>query len=354
MRNFFRGRRLAAAVIAALSITGPMALMGGTSSADPLNVADLGVEIQVGQAVVAPGGEPTLTWQDVAQVRPNGGTVIRAKADNTALLPQASMTLTVNLGAARDTDYTVHGCQGTLTLGATQVTCTTGLAATTTGWVYIGVKTGAAGSSVTHTATVSGVLGEALQLPLAPEAADSDTAKTNVVANSQFVFLTDGESASRSGAGANQSFTVPAGATNGGGVFLRQYEDNGADSTCDGAPCYAIEARADFVQVGGTPVADSNPFRMTVHYPGTHLSCTGVGGGADQCNDLFFLRSGFTAGAATGVPRCAGYSPDPSVAIAATSEGRDPCIFMIRPAGEASVTFHIALKKDIGFPLLGL
>lgn len=340
-------RKLLAAVAAMVGlVAGPIAFTE-TGSAGTLNVTDLGVYMEVAQAVFSPDGNASLVWQSTSEVVPGAGTLIRARAENASAVPQLGLKLTVNTGAPIDPEYTINGCAGTVATAGQTVTCTT--SGGPTGWVYIGLLANTAGT-LHHSATASGTPGELLQLPLEPEAPDSASARTTVDPDSEFAFLTDGESASQAGGGVNQTFTVPEGATNGGGVFVHLYTGNGSDTSCGTGGCYGPEARADFVQSGGTPVSDTNPFTISVNYPGVTQSCNGLGG-PSGCNPIFYIRT--AAGVAAETPKCSTYGPNGGTPNTSTN---DPCVYSLERNGNGpgETTYHIALKTDIGFPILGL
>jgi hypothetical protein len=346
MRKVLGGRRLAVAVIAALTIGGPIALTAQTSAANPLNVADLGVTLQVAQATQNPlTGGTTITWQGSATVNPGQGTLLRASMSNDGALSQSDATLTVNTGGDVDPNYDLDpACSVS---APTTVTCSFGTLAAgqSSPFVYIAVETGAA-TSLAHQAGVSAFPGETVQLPLAPESPDSASASTTV-ANSGFAFLTDGESASFTSADSdvNTVFSLPQNATNGGGVFVHLYEGNATDTTCGLSPCYAPEARADFVQVGGTPITKENPLRAAVTYLQIKQTCNGLGGGSG-CNPIYFLKTAQTLGIATQVPKCSTYAPNGITPYASS----DPCVYGLARI-DGSVQYLIALLDDIGFPI---
>ena len=346
MRKAFGGRRLLAAIVATATIAGPVALTAQTSAASPLNVADLGVTLQVAQATQHPLlGGTTITWQNTATVNPGQGTLLRASMANDGTLPQSDATLTVNTGGTVDPNYDLDpACSAS---GST-VTCAFGslAAGQSSPTVYIGVETGAA-TSLAHSASVAAFPGEALQLPLAQESPDSASATTNV-SNSGYAFLTDGETASfaSSDGDVKSTFTVPAGTTNGGGVFVHLYKGNGSDSLCGTAVCQAAEARADFVQVGGTPATVENPYLISVEYP--KGNCAGRGGGS-ACNPIYHQKTGTTFGVATLTANCAQYHPNGTVSD--TDANPDPCVYGRPSGGSGEIRFLIAVLEDIGFPI---
>ena len=346
MRKVFGGRRLFAAIVATATIAGPVALTAQTSSASPLNVADLGVTLQVAQATQNPLlGGTTITWQGTATVNPGEGTLLRASMSNDGAIPQSDATLTVNTGGTVDPDFDLDpACSAS---GST-VTCAFGslAAGQSSPPVYIGVETGAA-TSLAHSATVGAFPGETVQLPLAQESPDSASA-TTTVADSGYAFLTDGESAefASSDGDVKSSFTVPEGTTNGGGVFVHLYEGNGSDSLCGTSLCRAAEARADFVQVGGTPATVENPYLVSVEYP--KQNCAGKGLGS-KCNPIYHQKTGTTAGLATLTANCAEYHPNGNVSD--TDANPDPCVYG-RPGGSSGeIKFLLAVLEDIGFPI---
>jgi hypothetical protein len=350
MRKVLGGRRLLAAIVATLTVAGPVALTARTSAANPLNVADLGVTLQVAQATQHPLlGGTTIEWQSTATVNPGEGTLLRASIANDGTLPQSDATLTVDTGGTVDPDYDLDpACSAT---SSVTVTCSFGslAAGQSSPTVHIAVETGAA-TSLIHTATVAAFPGETLQLPLAQESPDSASA-TTTVADSGYAFLTDGESAEFASAdgAVKTTFTVQPGTTNGGGAFVHLYEGNGSDSICGTTFCQAAEARADFVQVGGTPATVETPFIVAVEYP--KQNCAGRGGGS-SCNPIYHQKTGTTFGLATNTANCSGenfYHPNGEVAHPHAIP--DPCVYG-RPKGDSGeVRFLIAVLEDIGFPI---
>jgi hypothetical protein len=349
MRKALGGRRLLAAIVATVTIAGPVALTAQTSAANPLNVADLGVTLEVAQATQNPlTGGTSITWQSTATVNPGQGTLLRARISNDGAIPQSAATLTVDTGGNVDPDFDLDpACSATT---ATTVTCSFGdlAAGQSSPYVHIGVETGAA-PTLAHSAGVSAFPGEAVQLPLAPESPDTASASTTT-AVSGFAFITDGESVSftSSDSDVQTTLTAPVGGTNGGGFFVHLYEGDAGDTVCGLSPCYGAEARADFVQVGGTPIAKENPLRATVTYPQVKQTCNGLGGGSG-CNPIHFLKTGQTLGVAPQVPKCSTYAPGGGTPYASA----DPCVYGLgRPQGQGgTVTYLIALLEDIGFPI---
>ena len=342
-------RRLAAAAVAAFTIAGPIALTAEVSSAGTTNGEDYGVDLQVAQATANPNGPTEITWQDSsATVRQGYATLLRVKVSNAGLLPQLlPSSVAVNTGGRVDTGYeqlpsacSVNGA------GATDiVTCSfSGLqSGGSTPYFEIPVATPTAGT-LTHTATIPN---ELLGLPIGAEAPDSDTVTTTVTAGSGYGFITEGETFSWSNGSVNASLTAPQN-LGGGGAFVNIYQGNGSDSTCGSGPCASVEARTDWVQVGGTAPTASDPFKVTINYPGVQQTCNGVGY-PSGCNPLFFLGTGIQAGPAEQIPACATFSPAPGGGVAHADP--DPCIYGMSPAGNGSIVYLVAILEDSGFPL---
>jgi hypothetical protein len=335
-----------AAIVATATMAGPIALTAQTSGAHPLNVADLGVSLVVAQATEHPLlGGTTITWQGSATVNPGQGTLLGATISNDGAIAQSDATLTVDTGGTVDPNFDLHpACTATT---SSTVTCSFGelAAGQSSPFVHIAVETGAA-TSLQHHAAVSASPGESLQVPLAQESPDSASASTTV-ASSGFAFITDGESTSFT-SGDNDvttTFALPAGATDGGGMFVHLYEGDASDTSCGLSPCYAPEARADFVQVGGTPVSKENPVRVSVTYPQVKQTCNGLGGGSG-CNPIHYLKTGQTLGPAPAVPKCSTYTPGGGTPYASA----DPCVYGLDRV-DGSVVYLIALLEDIGFPI---
>lgn len=355
MRNLFSARRLMAAAVAALSIGGPIALSAQPSQADIAPVADVSASLEVAQATTNPlTGGTTIGWQKSASVNPGLGTLLRARIDNVGLLPVLSASITIAPGRKLAPNFTLDpACVVIAGATADTVTCSYGTlaAGTSTPYVYVPATMPATGT-VTSVATTSASPDGIVQLT--PNANDSASV-TSTATNSGYAFLTDGQSASFHSADGkvDSSFTVPAGTTKGGGVFVRLYEGNGSDTTCGSTLCNAPEARADFVQVGGTPVTTDNPFRMAVSYS-VKQTCNGLGYGSN-CNPIYFLKTAQTAGVANQVQKCvSGYAPNSSN-LTGVKANPDPCLYSLGRHGDLDaddpVTYYLALKDDIGFPI---
>ncbi|MDQ1372830.1 MAG: hypothetical protein QOJ09_168 [Actinomycetota bacterium] len=347
-------RKFLAVLVACAAIGGPVALGARPSQADVAPVADAAVSLQVAQATANSVGQTTINWQSSATVTPAKGTLLRARIDNVGLVPLFSETLTVNPGAKLAPNFTIDpAC--TVTTGATSdtVTCTYGslAAGASTPYVYVPAtmpSTGTITSTASTAASPDGVV------QLTPDANDSASV-TSTAANSGYAFVTDGQSATFHSADAkvDETFSVPTGATKGGGVFVRLYEGDASDTTCGTTTCYTPEARADFVQVGGTPATVDNPFRIAVGYA-TKQTCNGLGYGS-SCNPIFYLKTGQTAGVAQLVQKCtSGYSSNNPNATGVKAIP-DPCVYSLGRHGDLDtddpVTYYIALLDDIGFPI---
>lgn len=346
-------RRLLVALVAVTAIGGPLAYVAQPSAADILPpVSNTGLTLQVAQVTLTSTGATSINWQNAASIEPGQDTLVRAQFYNNGTLPQLSATMTVNLGGKIDSGYTLDpACH--VTPGATSdtVTCSYALVSggTTEPWVYIAVKTGSA-TSINTTASET-----AVPDGLASIASDGDEtgSVTTTVTGSGYAFLTDGQSltfTSDDGAGVHnvtETFSVPAGGTHGGGVFVHLYEGNASGSTCGGTTsCYAPMAVADFVQVGGTPAVASNPFTDVVGYPNVKQSCNGLGG-PSGCNPIYYFKTGVTSGIADPVKKCSTYSPSGGTPDA----NPDPCIYTLSHIGAGASSYGIALLKDIGFPI---
>jgi hypothetical protein len=345
MRNFFRGRRLAAAVIAALTIAGPIALTAQPSSAALTNGEDLGVNLQVAQATANPTGPTEITWQDAsATVRQGYATLLRVQVTNAGAVPELlGGSVAVNTGGRVDGGFEALSSACSVNgAGATDVvTCTYGLLlpGASTPFYEIPVATPTTGT-LTHTATIPN---EALGLPVGAEAPDTDTVKTTVTSNSGYGFVTAGETISYNNGSIDVSLTAPND-MGGGGAFVNIYQGDASDSTCGASPCRTAEARTDWVQVGGTAPTAGDPFKVAVHYPGRQ-TCNGAEFGG-TCNPLYFLGTGVTAGPAQPIPFCLSGE---GVAVA----NPDPCIYDINPvAGSGGErTILVAILEDSGFPI---
>jgi hypothetical protein len=341
-------RRLLAAFVATAAIGGPLAYAAQPSGADILPpVSDTGLTLQVAQATLTSTGATAITWQGAATINPAKDTLIRAQFFNDGTLPQLSATLTINAGGKLDPGFTVAGpC--TVSPGATSDTVTCSYGTVSGGqaepFVYLAVQTGSA-STITSTASETAIPDGLVSIG---SDGDETGSVTTTVVDSGYAFLTDGQSASFTSADGNvtETFTVPAGATNGGGVFVHLHEGDGSTSTCGDGSCYTPMAVADFVQVGGTPVQASNPFTDAVGYPNVKQTCNGLGAGSG-CNPIFYQATGVAAGTATQVPKCTTYAPGGGMPFASS----DPCIYGLSHVGNASTTYFIALLKDINFPI---
>ena len=342
-------RRLLAAFVAVAAIGGPLAYAAQPSGADILPpVSDTGLTLQVARATLTSSGATAITWQNAATITPTKDTLVRAQFFNDGTVGQLSATLTIHVGGKLDPGFPV-AAPCTVTAGSTSdtVTCSYGSVAAgqSEPWVYLAVATGTA-TSITTTASET-----AVPDGLASIAADNDETGSVLtsVTSSGFAFLTDGQSLTFNSADGNvtETFSVPAGATNGGGVFVHLYEGDGSTSTCGtSGPCYTPMAKADFVQVGGTAAVASNPFTDIVGYPNVKQTCNGLGGGSG-CNPIYYLATGITAGAAVQVPKCSTYAPGGGTPYASS----DPCIYTLTHVGAGASTYSIALLKDIGFPI---
>ena len=351
MRTIFRGRRLAAAVVAALTIAGPIALTAQPTAAETTNGEDLGVNLQVAQATANPTGPTEITWQDgSATVRQGTATLLRVQVTNAGLLPAPVLgngSVSVNTGGRVDTGFLALSSACSVNgSGATDVvTCAYGQLqqGASSPFFEIPVATPTAGT-LTHKATIPN---ELLGLPLGTEAPDSDTVTTSVTADSGYGFLTESESYTYNNGSINVTFTAPNN-LGGGGVFVNIYQGNGSDSTCGASQCAAVEARTDWVQVGGTAPTADDPFLVSINYPGVQQTCAGVGY-PSGCNPLYFFGTGVQAGAAEQIPACASYSPSPGGGVAHADP--DPCLYGMNPAGNGSVIYLVAILEDAGFPL---
>lgn len=342
-------RRVLAALVAVAAIGGPLAYAAQPSGADILPpVSDTGVVLQVAQATLTGSGATAITWQNAATINGSQDTLIRAQFINDGTLPQLSATLTINAGGKLDPGFTVDpGCS--VTPGATSdtVTCSYGtvMGGQSEPFVNLAVQTASA-TSITSTASETAVP-DGLVSVLSD--GDETGSVTTTVLNSGYAFLTDGQSLTFNSTDGNvtETFSVPAGGTHGGGLFVHLYEGDGSTSTCGGTTsCYTPMARADFVQVGGTAPVASNPFTDIVGYPNVKQTCNGLGGGSG-CNPIYYLSTGIAAGAAVLVPKCTTYAASGGTPNASS----DPCIYTLSHVGSGSTTYYIALLTDPGFPI---
>jgi hypothetical protein len=345
-------RRVLAALVAVAAIGGPLAYAAQPSGADILPpVSDTGLTLQVAQATVSSTGATSITWQNAATINPGKDTLVRAQFFNDGTIGQLSATMTINAGGKLDSGFPV-AAPCTVTSGSTSdtVTCSYGSVASgqSEPWVYLAVATGSA-TSITTTASET-----AVPDGLASIASDNDESGSvlTTVTPSGFAFLTDGQSTSFTSTDGEvtETFALPAGATGGtGGVFVQLSEGNSAGTTCGGtSTCYGPEAKASFVQVGGTPVQASNPFTDAVTYNKVKQTCNGLGG-PSGCNPIYYLPTGTVAGAATKVPLCSTYAPNSGTPNASS----DPCVYSLTRSGSGSsiVTYGIALLSDPIFPI---
>ena len=343
-------RRLLGAAVTAVTVAAPLALSAQPSQADILPpVSDVGVSLQVAQATLNSVGQTVITWQNAATITPGKNTLLRAQFYNDGTIPQLSATLTVDAGGKLAAGFAIPGCTVSAGLTDDTVSCNYGtvMPGQAEPFVYIAVATGTAPSVTsiaTQTATPDGLA------TVAPDGDETATATTTVLANSGFAFLTDGQSVSFTSTDGevSETFALPAGATGGtGGVFVQLSEVSSAGTTCGGAACYAAEAKASFVQVGGSPVQASNPFTDAITYNNAKQTCNGLGGGSG-CNPIYFLPTGVTAGAATQVPKCSTYGTNGAGTPNASS---DPCVYDLTHTTSGVTTYGIALLSDPGFPI---
>jgi hypothetical protein len=340
-------RKLLAALAATVGlVAGPIAL-AESSSAAITNGEDIGIAIAVAQATANPSGPTEITWQSSATVRQGTATLLRVQAQNAGAVPQLSGSISVNTGGQVDEAFeALSGACSVDGSGATDVvSCSYGLLlpGASSPLFEIAVATPTTGT-LTHTASVPN---ETLGLPLGTEAPDTATATTTVTSGSGYGFITEGEKISFNNGSINVSLTAPQN-LGGGGAFVNLYQGNGSDSTCGATSCASVEARTDWVQVGGTAPTASDPFRVSVNYPGVMQTCNGVGY-PSGCNPLYFLGTGIQAGTAEQIPACAGFSPAPGGGT--PNANPDPCIYGLGPAGNGSVTYLVAILEDSGFPI---
>ena len=341
-------RRLLAGVVAAV-IAVPLSL-AQPAPADPLNVSDIGVDAEVAQATLAEPGQVDITWQDEATILPGTGTLVRARLYNDGAIPQLDASLTIAGGGQLDPDFALDpACDAVQGLLSDTVVCDFGQLdpGESTQYVYAAIEAGTVSPIVT-TATGSGTPDSVIPVEVVADDDETDSVTTNVVAQSGFAFLTDGESTSFASTSGNvhETFAVPSGATNGGGFFVHLYEGDSSLATCGGVACYQPQARADFVQVGGTTEPQpTNPLRMSVTYPNVKQTCNGLA--YPGCNPIHYLPTGVTAGDAALVPACSSYTPNGTKAVAS----HDPCVYGVSASGNGARTWAIALIDDIGFPI---
>lgn len=347
-RGRWWSRRLLAGVVAA-TIAGPLAL-AEPAPADPLNISDIGVDAEVAQATLAAPGQVDITWQDEASVIPGTGTLVRARLYNDGLIPQLDATLTIDAGGQLDPDFAVDpACEVTEGAVSDTVTCEYGQldAGASTPLVYVAVETGA--TPVVSTASGSATPDSLVPVEVIADDDETDSVTTTVSAPAGFAFLTDGEATSFTSASGNvrMTFAVPVGATNGGGYFVHLYEGDSSLVTCGVNSCYQPQARADFVQVGGTTEpAPATPLRIGVTYPNIKQTCNGLGG-PSGCNPIHYLPTGVVAGPAPKVPLCSTYAPNGTNAFASS----DPCLYGLTRTTDGIVTYALAVLEDIGFPI---
>lgn len=347
-RSHWWSRRLLAGAVAA-AIAAPFSL-AQPATANPLNVSDIGVDAEVAQATLSAPGQVDITWQESATVIPGTGTLVRARLYNDGAIPQLDATLTISAGGQLDGDFDLDpACVAVDGLVSDTVVCKFGQldAGASTPFVNVAVEVGAAATIVT---TASGTATPDSLVPVEVVADDdeTDSVTTTTSTDTGFAFLTDGESTSFTSASGNvkESFAVPQGATSGGGFFVHLYEGDSSPATCGGGPCYQPQARADFVQVGGTSQPQpSNPLRMTVSYPNVQSTCNGLA--YPGCNPLYYLPTGVTGGPAALTPPCSTYKPNGTNAFASS----DPCVYAVSASLSGARTWSIALIDDIGFPI---
>ena len=341
-------RRLLAGVVASV-IAAPLAL-AQPAPADALNISDIGVEAQVAQATLAAPGQVEITWQDSATIIPGTGTLVRARMYNDGAIPQLDASLRIDGGGQLDADFALDpACQALQGLLSDTLVCNFGQLDPneSTPFVYAAVEAGATPTIVT---TASGTATPDSLIPVEVIADDdeTDSVTTSVVPQAGFAFLTDGESTAFTSASGNvqETFAVPNGATNGGGFFVHLYEGDSTSATCAGGPCYQPQARADFVQVGGTSTPQpANPLRMTITYPNVRQTCNGLA--YPGCNPIHYLETGIVAGDAPLVPACSTFQPNGNNAFAS----HDPCVYAVGATLNGVRTWSIALLEDIGFPI---
>jgi hypothetical protein len=345
-----RWKRRAAALTAATTIiAAPLALLAQPTSADVGPIADAGMTLKVAQATLTSSGTVSINYQSSATVIPGRDTLLQAQYFNNGSVDTISSTMKINLGGPRDTAYTLDpACAD----GANNtVTCSYGTtkAGTSQPPVYSPVKT--ATSTITSTGTETSFIGGVV--PIDWDSDDSATATTYLSSTSGVAFLTDGQSTTFTSTDGKvkETFTLPTGATGGGGYFVQLKEITPSPYTCGDAttPCYNYVGAADFAQVGGSvsPTA-ANPLQMTVTYLQLKQNCNGLGG-PSGCAPLFYAPTGQTGGATTKVPTCTTYAPNYGTPYASN----DPCIYNLTKTTQGIVTYSIALLKDVSFPVIG-
>ena len=346
-RSQWWSRRLLAGAVAA-TIAVPLSL-AGPATADPLNISDIGVDAEVAQATLSSPGQVDITWQESATVIPGTGTLVRARLYNDGAIPQLDARLTISAGGQLDVDFDLDpACDALEGLLSDTVVCAFGQLdpGESTPFVYVPVEAGSA--PIVTTASGSATPDSLIPVEVVADDDESDSVTTTPLQQAGFAFLTDGESTSFTSASGNvkESFSVPEGATSGGGFFVHLYEGNSTGVSCGSRTCYEPQARADFVQVGGTTQPQkSNPLRMTVSYPNVLSTCNGLA--YPGCNPIQYLPTGVTAGPAPLTPACSTFAPNGTNAFASS----DPCVYAMSAALNGSRTWSIALIDDIGFPI---
>lgn len=342
-------RRAAALVAATTTIAAPLALLAQPTSADVGPIADAGMTLKVAQATLTSAGTVSINYQSSATVIPGRDTLLQAQYFNNGQVDTLSSTMTINLGGPRDAGYVLDpACKDEAN---NTVTCTYGTtkAGDSQPPVYIPVQTGT--STLTSTGSEQSFIGGVV--PIDWDGDDSATATTNVSNTSGIAFLTDGQSTTFTSADGKvkETFTLPAGATNGGGYFVQLKEITPSPYTCGDATtqCYGAVGAADFARVGGTEPTAVNPLQMTITYLQLKQSCNGIGG-PSGCNPLFYAPTGQASGVTTRVPNCTTYSSNGTGAPVASN---DPCIYSLTKTTQGIVTYAIALLKDVGFPVIG-
>ena len=310
-------------------------------------VSDLGVTLEVAEATVTSGETPTINYLSEAEVIGGEATLLRGRLYNDGTIGQSEATLIVDLGAKADTAFTLDpACS--LTSGETTdtVECTVEDldAGEETPFFYMAARTGtdAVTSTASYVATPDGVV------PLGGFINDGDETASAItgVTGSNFAFLTDGEWATFTGSHVTETFTVPLGATNGGGVFVALSQGSSPQGQqCGDTGCYEHVAVADFVQVGGDPAQASNPFTIAVTYTQVHQTCSGIGNGSG-CNKIFYQHSGSTA-TPVEVLKCTTYAPNGATSYASD----DPCLYGMSKDATGIVTHAIAAIRDISLPI---
>ena len=323
--------------------------MAGPATAEPLNISDIGVDAEVAQVTVSTPGQVDIAWQESATIIPGTGTLVRARLYNDGAIPQLDAKLTISAGGQLDLDFNLDpACDALQGLLSDTVVCSFGQlnAGESTPFVYVPVEAGSA--PIVTTASGSATPDSLIPVEIVADDDETDSVTTTPLQQSGVAFLTDGESTSFTSASGNvnESFAVPQGATNGGGFFVHLYEGDSTGATCGNSACYQPQARADFVQVGGTSQPQkNNPLRMTVTYPNVLSKCNGLA--YPGCNPIHYLTTGVTAGPAPLVPACDPYLPNSTNAFAS----HDPCVYSMKAEINGARTWSIALLKDIGFPI---